>query len=85
MKKRGLPRACFATDAMPSKSSIDEKAWLVLCCGMLYSPTGEFVCMFGTSYLFLYGELGRVFTFAVLTIGLNSEGPLTIPVKNASQ
>ena len=52
--------ACWGRFAAPvetvnaSKSSIDEKAWLVRCWGQLYSPTGE--SKLGTSYLFLYGD-----------------------------
>ena len=40
--------------AKPSRSSRDEKAWLVLCCGQLYRPTGLSQPEF-RSNLFLYG------------------------------
>ena len=44
--------------ANPSRSSKEEKAWLVRCCGQLYNPTGESQPAF-SSNLFLYGE-GKV-------------------------
>ena len=48
--------------ASPSRSSKEEKAWLVRCCGQLYSPTGESHPAF-SSNLFLYGE-GKVEAWA---------------------
>ena len=49
------PETDVVADAVnASKSSIEENAWLVLCWGQLYNPTGE--SKLGTSYLFLYGE-----------------------------
>ena len=48
--------------ASPSRSSKEENAWLVRCCGQLYKPTGESQPAL-SSNLFLYGE-GRVEAWA---------------------
>ena len=50
----------MAAAVSASKSSMDENAWLVRCCGQLYSPTGESHWVKWDSYLFLKGEEGKV-------------------------
>ncbi len=71
---------------MASMSSSEEKAWLVLCCGQLYRPTGEshWVSCDG-SYLFRNGEEEKDEESAPSTISaaVASSGVLCMAIRDS--